>query len=102
MNSLYPNQHWNATAKSECIKNAASDFGRKFGRGLNAAGIPVIQTQEKTEKKIKPDSKIMKHFKEAVDSGDEATVIMLSNLYEIKIEEPDVTENENTESRSGE
>ncbi len=30
-----PNTDFVATAKSECIKNAAKELGRKFGRGLN-------------------------------------------------------------------
>lgn len=33
--AIFPNSHWLATAKSECVKNAASDIGRRFGRGLN-------------------------------------------------------------------
>ena len=33
--SIYPNPHFLATAKSECIKNACTDIGAFFGRGLN-------------------------------------------------------------------
>jgi hypothetical protein len=45
--SLFPNQHWLATAKSMCIKNAVSDIGKKFGRGLNAEVMP--SEEKKTE-----------------------------------------------------
>lgn len=34
--AIYPNQHFLATAKSECVKNAASDMGKRLGRALNA------------------------------------------------------------------
>lgn len=34
--AIYPNTHFLATAKSECMKNAASDMGKRLGRGLNA------------------------------------------------------------------
>lgn len=44
MKSLYPNTHFLATAKSLCIKNAASDAGRRLGRGLN---IEVVPSEEK-------------------------------------------------------
>src|SRR3954471_6997584 len=33
--SIYPNTHFMSTAKSECVKNAASDIGKRFGRALN-------------------------------------------------------------------
>lgn len=45
--------------------------------------IPVSQTSETIRKSI-PDSKIMKQFLEAVEKGDEATITMLSNIYDIK------------------
>ena len=35
LNSLGANSHFLATAKSECVKNAAQDAGKWFGRGLN-------------------------------------------------------------------
>lgn len=34
--AIFPNTHFLATAKSECMKNAASDIGKRLGRGLNA------------------------------------------------------------------
>lgn len=39
--AISPNSHFLATVKSECIKNAASEIGKKFGRGLNEAMIPT-------------------------------------------------------------
>lgn len=81
---LEPNTHFLATAKSECIKNAASDIGKYFGRGLNDNLVPSSKNSEKKVVKSKPDSKITKQFAEAVAAGDEATIIMLSNIYEIK------------------
>lgn len=82
--SLEPNTHFLATAKSECIKNAASDIGRYFGRGLNDGIVPSSKKVERKSVKAKPDSKIMRQFADAVAKGDEATVTMLSNIYEIK------------------
>lgn len=85
--SLEPNQHFLATAKSECIKNAASDIGKVFGRGLND-NMPIQETAAETKKrpKAKPDSKIMQQFMKAVADKDEATITMLSNVYDIKTE----------------
>ena len=40
INAIFPNVHYIATAKSMCIKNAASDAGKRLGRGLNAEVIP--------------------------------------------------------------
>lgn len=37
---LWPNIHFLATIKSECIKNAASDIASRFGRGLNKDFVP--------------------------------------------------------------
>lgn len=40
--ALYPNDHFLATAKSECVKNAMSDIGRRFGRSLNQkSAVPI-------------------------------------------------------------
>jgi len=85
--SLEPNPHFLATAKSECIKNAASDIGEYFGRGMNDEVIPSGKKVEKKAVKSKPDSKIMQQFLEAISKGDERTQIMLSNVYDIKTEE---------------
>lgn len=84
ISSIEPNTHFLATAKSECIKNAASDIGKYFGRGLNDGIVPSQRKQEKKVVKSNPDSKIMKQFLKAVEDKDEATILMLSNIYEIK------------------
>lgn len=82
--SIEPNSHFLATAKSMCIKNAASDIGKYYGRGINADIAPSVIRVEKQEVKSKPDSKIMQRFLEAIENGDKATEIMLSNIYDIK------------------
>lgn len=89
LQSIAPIPDWNATAKSMCIKNAASDAGKYLGRGLNADVIPdrserVIQRQSV---KKKPDSKILQQFADAIKKGDKATETMLSNIYDIKTEQ---------------
>ena len=82
--SIEPNTHFLATAKSECIKNAASDIAKYFGRGLNNDIVPTGEKQEKPVVKSKPDVKIMKQFATAVAAGDEATITLLTNIYDIK------------------
>lgn len=85
--SLGSIQDWNATAKSMCVKNAASDAGKYLGRGLNAEIIPDrgIQLEKSKIAAKKPaDAKIQKQFDDAVAKGDQATITMLSNIYEIK------------------
>ena len=47
LNSIEPNTHFLATAKSECIKNAATDIGKYFGRGMNNDIVPVQEAVEK-------------------------------------------------------
>lgn len=87
LTSLEPNTHFLATAKSECIKNAASDINKYYGRGLNDAAPPSPKKVEKKVVKSKPDAKIMQQFAKALIDGDEATQTMLSNIYEIKTPE---------------
>lgn len=88
LNSIAPNSHFLATAKSECVKNAASDIGRYFGRHLNDDFVPAQNNAPPTERpKAKPDSKIMRQFMDAAANGDQATVTMLSNIYDIKTEQ---------------
>lgn len=83
--SIEPNTHFLATAKSECIKNAASDIGKYFGRGLNNNIVPVAnEVSEKKVVKSNPDNKIMQQFLKAVETGDEATITLLTNIYNIK------------------
>lgn len=84
LKSIEPNTHFLATAKSECIKNAASDICKYFGRGLNNDIVPSNEKIEKPKVKSNPDSKILKQFAEAVAAGDEATITMLTNIYNIK------------------
>lgn len=86
LQSIAPIQDWNATAKSLCIKNAASDAGKWLGRGINNEILPNRDTPSsngKVEVKKKPDNKIMQQFLKAIESGDEATITMLSNIYDI-------------------
>lgn len=81
---------WLATAKSQCVKNAASDAGRRLGRGLNDEVIPDRPTaveQEKAKQKFQPDDKIRKQFATAVERRDQKTIAMLENIYEFKTEE---------------
>lgn len=40
ISAIYPNKHFLSTAKSECVKNACSDMGKKLGRGLNPRIYP--------------------------------------------------------------
>lgn len=88
LNSLGTNQHFLATAKSECKKNAASDAGKWLGRGLNSCPIPETRGSivVKNIVKSKPDSKIMKQFQEAVKNKDEAAISLLTNIYDINYE----------------
>lgn len=86
-----PNSHFVAIAKSECVKNAASDLGRKFGRGLNedivhSAGEPTIQ-RETPKSKRKPDKDIRARFDKALADGDNATIALYSNIYEFNTQE---------------
>jgi len=88
LQSLLPITDWNATAKSMCIKNAATDAGKYFGRGINGESLversqPPVDRRPPAIKK-NPDSKIMKQFLEAVEKNDQATITMLSNIYDIK------------------
>lgn len=76
---------WNATAKSLCIKNAATDIGKWLGRGINSEILPDRSTKSKNGQSLmKPDSKIMQQFLKAMEDGDQATITMLTNIYDIK------------------
>lgn len=90
LQSIAPITDWNATAKSMCIKNAASDAGKWLGRGINLEVLPdrTFQPEKKTNGvRKKPDSKIMQQFLAAVEKRDQATITMLTNIYDIKTEE---------------
>lgn len=85
-----PNSHFVATAKSECVKNAASDLGKKFGRGLNEgfAEIPVADpVPSKAITKMKPDKGILAQFKKAQEEGDQTVINILSSVYELNPQE---------------
>lgn len=85
LKSIEPNPHFLATAKSECIKNAATDIGVYFGRHLNDDLPPAEKSSVEAKlRKLNPDAKIMQQFLKAVEDKDEATITMLSNIYEIK------------------
>lgn len=79
--SLLKNPHWNATAKSECIKNAASEAGIRFGRGLNKD----MGNTEKEVTKKEPDAGIISTYMEAVKNKNEAVVKNIESIYNIKI-----------------
>lgn len=84
LSAISPIPDWNATAKSMCIKNGASDAGRWLGRGINSETLPDRTPPNKKTVKKKPDSKIMNQFLKAVEANDEATITMLSNIYDIQ------------------
>lgn len=86
---LAPIEDWNATAKSMCVKNAASDAGRYLGRGLNVDSIPARATNGKGKReavKRKPDMLIMNKYMNAIKVGDQKTIDDLLENYDIKIE----------------
>lgn len=77
LQSILPLTDWNATLKSYCVKNAASDAGRKLGRELNK-DLPVLQV-EKTKKKA--DIMIKKQMTLAVLVNDQETIDNLNKTY---------------------
>jgi hypothetical protein len=90
ISSYAPNWHFVATAKSECVKNAASDLGKKFGRGLNeglsfATNNPALP--ETPKGKMKPDAGILAQLKKAIEEGDETHKGILLSIYEFIPEE---------------
>ena len=50
--SILPNIDWVATLKSYCVKNAASDAGKKLGRDLNKS-MPIISNGKKDKREDK-------------------------------------------------
>ncbi len=90
--SYAPNSHSVATGKSECVKNAASDLGRRFGRGLNEIDIAPIQSEspapvKPTGRKMTPGSDILAKYKAAKEAGDTTAMGIFSDVYEINPEE---------------
>lgn len=90
ISSYAPNSHFVATAKSECVKNAASDLGKRFGRGLNE-GLQEQQADpalvETPKGKIKPEKFVLAAIKKAQEEGDQATLANYLKIYEINPEE---------------
>lgn len=90
ISSYAPNGHFVATAKSECVKNAASDLGKKFGRGLNEEVAPIqseTPAPEKPKTKMKPDAALLAQYKAAKERGDTTAMSIFENVYEIKEQE---------------
>ena len=94
--SYAPNSHFVATAKSECVKNAASDLGRRFGRGLNAMVITSqvqsfsevpLEAIKNSNPKRKPDKDMQERIRKATEEGDTSALAVYANIYEIKTEE---------------
>lgn len=89
--SILPIPDFLATAKSLCIKNAAKDAGRRFGRGLNNEIIPKqvenLKVKNNVKLKMKPDATVMKEFMRAVADKDQQTIATLSSVYDIKTEQ---------------
>ena len=95
INSYAPNRHFVATAKSECVKNAASDLGRKFGRGLNEEMAPVpeqVAAIEKSKAKMKPDAQLLAQYKAAKERGDTIAMGIFETVYEINQQENETNE----------
>jgi hypothetical protein len=93
--SYAPNGHFVATAKSECVKNAASDLGKKFGRGLNEEAAPSPEpaaTAKKSAAKMIPDGNVLAQFKAAKMRGDQTFINIFSDVYEIPKEENETNE----------
>lgn len=89
ISSYVPNGHFVATAKSECVKNAASDLGKKFGRGLNeetALAVEAPTASEKPKTKMKPDASLLAQYKAAKEKGDATAMAIFENVYEINPE----------------
>jgi hypothetical protein len=90
ISSYAPNGHFIATAKSECVKNAASDLGKRFGRGLNEEIAPLpeqVALLEKSKTKIKPDASLLAQYKAARERGDTTAMSIFENVYEINPED---------------
>ena len=80
--------HDTAKLKSECIKNAATDIGRKYGRHINEgreaqSPKPPEEAAKEALKKLKPDMAIIKQFEKAIRENDAATIALLSNVYQL-------------------
>lgn len=87
--SYAPNRHFVATAKSECMKNAASDLGKKFGRSLNDDLLVAVSNPAPAvdKEKRKPDKTILDQIRKFKEAGDEAAIAVYANIYELNTEE---------------
>lgn len=62
INAILPNHHYIATAKSLCVKNAASAAGRRLGRWLNPA--TEVEPDEKNKELANEGIKLMNSLDE--------------------------------------
>lgn len=74
------NLNFAATAKSECIKNAAKQLGRRFGRYLNDRG--VVKEKDIQNKPIM-DVITRKKYDNAKKHGDVKTQLEIENYYDV-------------------
>lgn len=77
--SILPITDWAATLKSYCVKNAASDSGRKLGRHLNKGLLPDIQVGK--DKRKVPDMIAKKQMADAVLAMNETKIADLKTQY---------------------
>jgi hypothetical protein len=94
ISSYAPNGHFVATAKSECVKNAASDLGKRFGRGLNEEIAAVTgEAPAAVEKpKKKPDKTILETIRKFKEAGDESAIAIYANIYDLNTQENETDE----------
>lgn len=85
---LLPIEDWLSTAKSMCVKNAASDAGRYLGRGLNTDALPTRSNGKGKREAVKrkPDAFIMNKYANAIILKDEKAIQDLLDNYDIKTE----------------
>lgn len=84
------NTHWDNTAKTLCIVNAASDLGNQFGRHFNKVNAVVDRPTgipKKESIKMKPDVSVLKMYSDAIVAGDTEKINQLSAIYELEIPE---------------
>lgn len=87
LNYFPNNTHYDNTAKTLCISNAASDLGKRFGRGLNKVH-PVVTSGKQymgvsvQNTKMKPDADIMQEYIKAVTECNYEKISALEYIYE--------------------
>lgn len=80
------NQHWDNTAKTLCITNAASDLGRQFGRYFNKVEPVILDRKaEKINKrvKLKPSVAILNEYTMAIIGKNQDKIKQLTEIYDI-------------------